>query len=118
MPSTFETEVSKQERRRLRAYEQFAKETASARRRLDRILEDVSERLQELSGYEEDLPVLVRTTAGPRVQVYHLDQGVEGGFTCQLVTGEGRDPKRFERRLEGQVSASLRRCSRCMWPGH
>ena len=102
MSGTFDHEVSKQERRRLRAYERFAKETAAARKRLDGTLEDVAEKLQELSRYEEDLPVLVRTTPGPQVQVYHLDQGVDGGFTCQLVTGSGRDPQRFRRRLEGR----------------
>lgn len=117
MNDVWQEQVARVEDRRLKAYQRHVARIDKARERLAEELSEVESELEQLEARRDDLTVLERRTVGIEKTVYHVDpEGDYDGRACGHVTGQGRDPSHYDRKLEGQASARLRRCSFCTWP--
>lgn len=96
--------------RRTRAYEMFIADVDAAKTRLDREVRDIDGALARLTA-TADPDVLVRTSPGASVSVYHF-----AAKPCGRVTGRNRRSASFRTvRMSEARASGLLRCTACGW---
>ncbi len=80
------------------AYTQYLWEQDQSRKRLDHTLTRLKRERESLMGMRDDRLVLIRTSVGARLKIYH-----NADRPCGQVTGDGRDRSSFRQILEGEA---------------
>lgn len=97
---------------REKAYQDHLVREEQSRGKLQRELDQLDRMHSRLEGMKEDVLVLLRSTPGPELSVYHSAM-----WPCRRVTGRGHSRSNFAEMLEGEAQArAVRRCSACRWP--
>ena len=97
---------------RIAAYHQYVKSVEDAKWSLDWTRSFLDDEDARLASMRDDTAVLVRSTQGAVLTMYHW-----AGHPCGRVTGKSRSLSSFDRTLEGEARRrDLSRCPACAWP--
>jgi hypothetical protein len=111
MPTPHEVRLQQLSQLELEAYRRHHKLVTTAQNNLKKRLRNIEAKRDRLTGHEDDPEVLVRTGAGPTVEIYH-----DAVDYCRRVNPSAVAGGRYERVLLFEAKErGLRPCTACAW---